>query len=251
MRSKLISLRVASELVAPGSTLWLGGMLLARRPVAFSRELARTGVDGLTVVAYTAGVETEELLPSGAVGTIRACYAGLELYGLAPRLRAAVEAGAVQFVDETELTIVAGLQAAVLGLPWFPSTRALVGTDYPVLRPDIGRLTDPVSGRELLTLPPLPLDIAVIHAPWADADGNAILFSSPAADHAAACAATVTIVTAEEVLSPVELRARGEADLLSFQVAHVVHAPGGAAPTACLPHYEHDRSALLRAAEPA
>ncbi|MCW3065565.1 MAG: CoA transferase subunit [Solirubrobacterales bacterium] len=235
--------------MASESTLFLGGMLLARRPVAFCRALVLAAVQKLTVVTFTAGVETEVLLDGGCLDVVRTTYAGLEIYGPSLGIRAAAEDGVIELVDETEFTIAAGLQAAVLGLPWFPSTRALVGTDYPDLRPDIGRLVDPASGRELLTLPPIRPDVAVIHAPWADSHGNAILRTGLAVDHAAACASAVTIVTAERVLAPDELRALGEADLLAFQVDHVVEAPDGARPTSCLPHYEHDRVALIDLAE--
>lgn len=228
--------------------MWLGGMLLSRRPVAFCRSLADAGVARLTVIAFTTGVETEVLLEAGSVETIRACYAGLEIYGPAPLFRAAVESGSVSFVDETELTLVAGLQATVLGLDWFPSARGIVGTDYPSLRSDIHVIEDPLGGRELIALPAIAPDIAVIHAPWADDEGNAILFSAPAVDKAAACAAPVVIVTADRVLSAAELRSIGAADVFGFQVTHVVEAPSGASPSACLPHYEHDRSELLRMA---
>lgn len=232
----------------PGAGVWLGGMLLSRRPVAFCRALAETGVGRLTVIAFTTGVETEVLLEAGAVSSIRACYAGLEIYGPAPLFRSAVEAGSVSFVDETEVTVAAGLQAAVLGLDWFPSARAIAGTDYPSLRSDIRVFADPLSGRELIALPAIEPDVAVIHAPWADDEGNAILFSAPAVDTAAACATPIVIVTADQLVSAAELRSIGPADLLGFQVSHVVEAPSGASPSACLPHYEHDRAELLRMA---
>jgi glutaconate CoA-transferase subunit A len=247
--SKLTTLASALATVRSGSTLFLGGMLLSRRPVAFCRGLVEREVRNLTVVAFTAGVETEVLLAGGCVSVVRSCYAGLEIYGPAPGIRSAAERGEIELVDESEFTIAAGLQAAVLGLPWFPSTRALVGTDYPDLRPDVGRLTDAASGREMLTLPPIRPDVAVIHVPWADAYGNAILRPAPAVDHAGACAAAITIITAEQVLEPDELRKIGEADLLGFQVHRVVELPGGARPTSCLPQYEHDRRSVIDLAQ--
>jgi glutaconate CoA-transferase subunit A len=247
--SKLTALPAALATVRSASTLFLGGMLLSRRPVAFCRALVETRVRDLTVVAFTAGVETELLLGGGCIAVLRACYSGLEIYGPAPGIRAAAESGAIDVVDETEFTIAAGLQAAVLGLPWFPSTRALVGTDYPGLRRDVGRLTDATSGREMLTLPPICPDVAVIHVPWADPHGNAMLRPAPAVDHAAACAAATTVVTADRVVEPNELRELGEADLLGFQVQHVVELPGGARPTSCLPHYEHDPVSVLELAQ--
>jgi glutaconate CoA-transferase subunit A len=97
----------------------------------------------------------------------------------------------------------------------------------------------------MLTLPPIRPDVAVLHVPWADPNGNAILRPGPAVDHGAACAAGVTILSAERVVEPAELLEHGEADRLSFQVDHVVKMPDGARPTSCLPHYEHDRGAVL------
>lgn len=75
----------------------------------------------------------------------------------------------------------------------------------------------------------------------ADAEGNARIIGNKAFDVEMTRAAKGVIVTAEEIV-PSE-RFAEEPELTSipgFMVKAVVHAPGGAAPCSCHPHYGVD-----------
>lgn len=240
------SLEDAVELIEPGMRVGIGGMMLYRRPVAFCRALAEQGVNGLELVTFSAGFETELLVEAGCVARIRTCYTGLEGFGGAPRIRRAVEAGEIELVDETELTLAAGLQARALGLPWLPSTHGVLGTDLVRARDDLAVFRDPVGGElELLAMPSITLDICVIHASEADSLGNCALASSLCLDLLMAAAATATIVTAEVVRDDTLESGRHPCDLPGFEVDRLVLCPGGARPTSCHPHYSYDGAALL------
>lgn len=239
--SKLMTLGEASRLVRMGDVVGIGGMTLYRKPMAFVRELARSGVKNLTLVAFASSFDAEVLAAAGALKSIRSCYIGLEFLGLAPHLRRASEQGQIRVIEETEYTIAIGLQASLMRVPYLPSRDAEVGTDYFRIRPDLKRAPCPVTGDMLTWFPAVAPRVAVVHVPMADAHGNAWLGGEHCVDAQLAMAADLTIVTAERIVPTGEIRAaQGGAGLVSFMVDAVVEAPGGAHPTSCYPEYPAD-----------
>jgi glutaconate CoA-transferase, subunit A len=239
--TKLVSLGEAAALVRDGDVIGVGGMTLYRKPMAFVRELARTGRKDLTLLGFCSSFEAELLAAADALKTLRTCYFGLEFLGLAPTLRRATQEGRIGIVEETEYTLAVGLQATLMKVPYLPSRDCEVGTDYFRIRPDLKRAACPVTGEELTWFPAVAPRVAVIHAPLADQQGNAWLGGEYAIDAQLAMAAEVTIVTTERVATTAEVRdAQGGASLVSFMVDAVVEVPGGAHPTSCFPDYPVD-----------
>ena len=232
MTDKVMSLHEAARLVRPGHTLTLGGMTLYRRPVAFVRELIRQGTGDLTLLALTAGYESDLLVGAGLVKRVRTCYFGLEVFGLAPMFTQLATAGKVEVIEETEASIVFGLRAALAGVGFMPG-QGWLETDLLRVRPDIQLVDDPYSERSYAAFPAIHPDVAVIHARAADRAGNALLGGNLAVDWELSLAAEKTIVTAERVVQE-PLR---QADLLGICVAAIVEAPQGAHPTSCYPDY--------------
>jgi glutaconate CoA-transferase subunit A len=244
---KLTTLAEAAQLVHAGDMLGVGGMTLYRKPMAFIREIARAGAGDLTLLTFTSSIEAELLALAGKLGTIRTCYMGLEFLGLAPALRRATENGAVRIIEETEYTIVYGLQAALMRVPYLPARDCEVGTDYFKIRPDLRRAPCPITGEMLTWFPAVAPRVAVIHVPMADAEGNAWLGGQHCIDAQLAMAAEVVIVTAEKIVATAKIRdAQGGAGLVSFMVDAVVEAPGGAHPTSCYPDYPVDVAHIAR-----
>ncbi|RPI35252.1 MAG: CoA transferase subunit A [Chloroflexota bacterium] len=242
--NKQMTMEQAAALVPSGCMLALGGMTLYRRPVAFVRELLRrhsqTGQpDNLTLLAFTASLESDLLVGAGMVRQVRSCYFGLEIFGLAPMFTYCANRGDIEILEETEASLAFGLRAQMAGVGFMPG-RAWVGTDLPRLRPDVRTVVDPYSGEELMAFPAIKPDVAVIHALKADLDGNALIGINKAVDEELALTSTQVIVTAEEVVSELS-----QADLVAPVVSAVVHAPGGARPTSCHPLYSLDGEALL------
>jgi len=144
--NKVITLQEAAELVKPNDTLALGGMTLYRRPVAFVRALLRRPdpPDGLTLLCFTAGYESDLLVGAGCVRRVRTCYFGLEIFGLAPMFTKAFENMAkdlttdpiLQVIEESETSLALGLRAHMNGVSFAPST-AWIGTDMLRLRPAV------------------------------------------------------------------------------------------------------------------
>lgn len=244
MTDKLITMQDATKVVKSGMTLGIGGVTIYRRPVSFVRFLIEqyqsTGdpVD-LTLLAFTAGYECDLLVGAGLVSTVRSCYFGLEIFGLAPMFTYLANHGEIKILEETEASLASGLRAYLAGTGFMPA-RAWLGTDLPRLRPDVKRIIDPYSGEELMAFPAIHPDVAVIHALQADLDGNALIGKNKGIDEDLALAADYVIVTAEEIIQELD-----HADLVAPFVHAVVLAPHGASPTSCHPYYPVDGEALL------
>jgi glutaconate CoA-transferase, subunit A len=244
MNKKLMSLDQAIGLVSDGCMLALGGMTLYRRPMAFVKALLRryqtTGEPGrLTLLAFTAGLESDLLVGAGMITRIRSCYFGLEIFGLAPMFTYYANRGEIEIIEETEASLAFGLRAAMAGVGFMPG-RAWLGTDLPHLRPDVRTVIDPYSGEELMAFPAIYPDVAVIHALQADEDGNALIGDNKGVDEELALTAGRVIVTAEEIVPKLD-----KADLVAPIVHAIVHTPNGAKPTSCHPLYPLDGDALM------
>jgi len=244
MTNKVITLDEAAASVPSGTMLALGGMTLYRRPMAFTRALLKrhqkTGEPrDLTLLAFTAGLESDLLLGSGMVARVHSCYFGLEIFGLAPMFTYLANHGEIEIVEESEASIAFGLKAQMAGIGFMPG-RAWLGTDLPRLRPDLRTVLDPYSGEELIAFPAIHPDVAVIHALVADLEGNALIGTNKGVDEELAVTARWVIVTAEQIVPELN-----KADLVAPFVHAVVESPGGAAPTSCHPLYPMDGMELL------
>ncbi len=232
-----ISLSDAANLVQDGCTLALGGMTVYRRPMAFVRELLRRRRPprDLTLLCFTAGLESDLLVGAGCVRAVRSAYFGLEAFGFAPMFTAAAQTGAIQIIEETEASLAMGIRAGLSGVGFMPS-RAWLGTDLPRLRPDVKTVTDPYTGEELMAFPAIECDVAVLHALEGDRDGNCKINNNMGVDIELIYLAHTVIITVERIVRRVERSVDGM--LIPAPGAdYLVHAPRGAWPTSCYPDY--------------
>ena len=244
MSEKLMSIEEAAALVPSGCTLALGGMTLYRRPMTFVRALLERYIrhhapENLTLLAFTAGIESDLLVGAGMVSRVRSCYFGLEIFGLAPMFTYCASRGEIEIIEESEASLALGLRAQMAGVGFMPG-RAWLGTDLPKLRPEVRTVIDPYSGEVLTAFPALRPDVAVIHALRADPHGNAQIGENQGVDIELTLTAGLVIVTAEEIVPELS-----KADLVGPLIHGVVHAPHGAAPTSCHPLYPLDGEALM------
>lgn len=242
---RISDLKEAAQLVPDGATLALGGMTLYRRPVAFVRALLRREPPpkDLTLLAFTAGFESDVLVGAGCVKAVRTCYFGLEAFGLAPAFTMFAGQGVVRVIEETEASLVAGLRAQLNGVGFMPS-RAWQGTDLLRLRPDVRQVADPYTGEMLTAFPAIPVDVTVLHALAADQQGNVLLNNNLGVDLELAYAADQVIVTVERFVD--RLGKSPDGVILPAPGADIiVLAEHGAVPTACHPAYTLDADALL------
>ena len=227
--SVLASVEEALAGIEDGARVGIGGAVTASHPMALVRALAASGVRGLTVVAPTGGLDVELLIAAGCVETLIAAYAGMEgLAGVAPVYRRAVEEGAVRVKDYDEAHCIAGLRAAAQKLPFLPC-RSGVGTSYTEINPDLTAFADPVAGQQLIAVPALELDVALIFAETADEFGNAQTTSAGHMDQLLGAAAKRVVVQVDRVVANDEIR-KDPLRTWYWKETRVVRAPFGTHP---------------------
>ena len=241
---KRTTLSEAARRVPDGATIAIGGNLLHRGPFAFVRELARQQKRDLEIVK-TAGAYDVDLLAAGGCLRAASCgFVGFENeFGMAPSYRRAVESGIVEAREHACYTVIQGLRAAAYGLPFMPAA-GFTGSQLPEAR-GFKRVADPYSGEEVIAVPRLRPDVAVIHVPEADIAGNGRVYGTQFEDALMARAAATVILTAERIVDTAELARQPELTLIpGVFVQAVVHTPGGAWPGSCYPLYDYDADAV-------
>jgi glutaconate CoA-transferase subunit A len=226
-----------SGAVAPGALVACGGGELQRKPMASIRALVELGTGDLRIAAMLGSADVEMLLGSGSVVEVHS--AGVALEGLAPRWREARQTGTPTVLEWSEGTFAAALQAAALGLDSMPWPSGL-GTDLPTVNPWLKEATDPHTGGRVLAVRALVPDVALIHVPAVDEDGNAYVDDDLVVDGLLALAARHVVVTYERLVESEP----GRAAISRLWIDDVVEAPGGARPTGCAPDYAPDSEGL-------
>ena len=126
MSCKFLDLEQAIDMFSSNCTLALGGMTHYRRPMTFVRclikQFIQTGFpNNITLLNFTAGLESDLLVGAGLVTKVRTCYFGLEIFGLAPMFTYFANRGEIEIIEETEASIAFGLRANMAGVGFMPS----------------------------------------------------------------------------------------------------------------------------------
>src|SRR5512135_2880322 len=157
--------------LADGMTIGIGGWGSRRKPMALVRALLRSPVKDLTIVSY-GGPDVGLLCKTGKIKTLVYGFVSLDSIALEPHFRAARQAGAIEAVELDEGMLQWGLYAASLRLPFLP-TRAGLGSDLMQYNPWLRTVRSPYDdGEELVAVPAIELDAALIHMNRADTAGN-------------------------------------------------------------------------------
>lgn len=234
---------IAAEL-RDGMTIGIGGWGSRRKPMALVRAILRTGVKDLRVVSY-GGPDVGLLCAAGKVRELVFGFVTLDSIPYDPLFRAAREQGGLRVREWDEGMFHAGLQAATQRLPFLP-IRAGLGSDVPRFDPELRTVTSPYQdGEELLAVPPLDLDVALVHLNRADQHGNAgYLGPDPYFDDLFCMAAKRRFVSCERLVDTAELASNPPQSLLCNRsmVDGVAETPNGAHFTSCAPDYGRDEA---------
>jgi glutaconate CoA-transferase subunit A len=233
-----------------GMTIGIGGWGSRRKPMALVRALCRSSVRDLTVVSY-GGPDVGLLCATGKVRKVVFAFVSLDSIALEPHFRAARQSGSVEALELDEGMFLLGLQAAAWRVPFLP-TRVGLGSDVVARQDEIRTVTspyaDPDSGEreELVAMPALPLDVALVHQNRADAAGNAQFLGPDLYFDDLMCqAATRSFVTCERIVDTGDLLKEGSHHTLRISrlwTDGVVETPNGAHFTSCVPDYERDEA---------
>lgn len=245
MRNKEMSLDDVVGRLKSGMTIGIGGWGSRRKPMALVRAILRSDLEDLTVVSY-GGPDVGLLCEAGKVRKLVYAFVSLDSIPLEPLFRAARENATVEVEEWDEGMFQTGLRAAAQRLPFLPM-RAGLGSDVMTYSPRLRTVTSPYDDREeLVAVPALRLDAALVHMNRADRHGNAqYLGPDPYFDDLFAMAADTTIMSVEQVVSTADLTAKAPPQSLLVPrifVNHVVETPGGAHFTLCEPDYGRDEA---------
>jgi glutaconate CoA-transferase subunit A len=239
--------RTAADVVAEirdGMTVGIGGWGARRKPMALVRALCASSVRDLTVVSY-GGPDVGLLIAAGKIRRLVYGFVSLDSIPLEPWFRAAREAGTIEAVELDEGMLQWGLRAAGYRVPFLPA-RAGLGSDVLKWNPALRTVRSPYDdGEELVAVPALPLDVALVHVNRADARGNGqILGPDPYFDDLFLMAARRRFVSCEQIVPSFADALLPTLALSRMWVDGVVEAPRGAHFTSCEPDYGRDEECL-------
>lgn len=236
-----------------GMTLGIGGWGPRRKPMALIREILRSDLKDLTLVAY-GGADVGMLCAAGKVKKLVFAFVSLDAIPLEPWFRKVREAGQIEVLELDEGMFQWGLKAAAFGLPFLP-TRIGLGTDLAALG-GLKTVQSPYAdGETLIAVPAITLDAALLHVNRCDWRGNVQLLGADTYyDEWFAKAAAKTYVSCEELVDRMEDHYPQDARANVFErcfVSGVAEIPCGAHPSSMPPLYGPDMKAFKAYADAA
>ena len=245
---KLRSLTEAASLIKDGSRIHLGGMAVHNHPMAFVYELLRRGTRDLTIVSHVSASDVDILIGAGRVKRLEFSYVGLEEFGTAPCFRRAVESGQLELSEYSEPVAFERFACSARGMPFF-MTREMLGTDLPLVNPDIKEVVDPFGSGVYHAVSAAEPEWVIIHAPAGDKYGNVLFFPHRQLPEDLDLTASRTtrnlIVTVEQIVAHERIRQLPYLNLIPrFRTTAIVEAPYGAHPFSLLHVYDQDREHL-------
>jgi acyl CoA:acetate/3-ketoacid CoA transferase alpha subunit len=209
-----------------------------RAPMSMAREVVRQNKKNLRVCGQGV-LELDLWLAAGLIKKLDITYIGLEVYGIPPSLRRAVESGQVETcVEWSNASITWRMKAAAMGVPFLPA-RSMLGTD--MLKYSAAKVVeDPFTGIKVALLPALVLDVQ-----RADMYGNCQIegITGFALEMSRACKRL--IISTEEIVPNEEIRKYPDRTVIPyFLVDSVVHAPFGSFPGEMAYMYGRDEAGI-------
>jgi len=243
--SKLVSLKDAvSTLVHEGDVLYASGFTHLI-PFAVGHEIIRQGIKNLVLARATPDLIYDQMVAAGCARKVIFSYMGNPGVGSLRRVRAAIEAGELAWEEYSHFSMISRLQAGASGLPFMPMKQ----TGAPDLvrnNPNYQHVTDPYKGEEVVVVPPLKPDVAVVHVQRADAEGNAQVWGIIGEQRLAAFAAQRVILTAEEIVDEAVIRSDPNRTLIPALVVDAVcHVPYCAHPSYTQGYHDRDNAFYL------
>ena len=244
--SKLTSLTEAvSRLVADGDTIYAAGFTHLI-PFAAGHEIIRQKRRDLILARATPDLIYDQMVAAGCARKVIFSYMGNPGVGSLRIVRSAIEEGRLQWEEYSHFEMITRLQAGATGLPFLPMNQT-GATDLERANPQIKRIPDPYGGKDVIVVPALKPDVAIVHVQRADANGNAHLWGIIGEQKEAAFASRKVILTAEEIVDEAVIRSDPNRTLIPAmvvdavcQVAHACH------PSYAQGYYDRDNEFYLQ-----
>lgn len=215
---------------------------------AAAHEIIRQGRRDLTLCRMTPDLIYDQMIAAGCASKMVFSYLGNPGVGSLYCVRRAVEKGIprpIELEEYSHFGMVGRYTAGAYRLPFFP-LRSYKGSDLPRVNPRIQYVESPYDAETIAVVPPLNPDVAILHAPRADARGNTHLWGLLGVQKEAAFASNYVIVVVEEVVDTAVIRSDPNRTVIpDVLVDAVVHEPHGAHPSYVQGYYDRDNEFYL------
>src|SRR5437763_2865670 len=115
-----VALDELAQRVPDDIRLGIGGVHFSRLPIALIQKIAALGRKNLVFISWGGGLALELLLEARAVRKLVFCFSSLDIFGLSPRFREALEKNTIEVEEWSALAMIQGLHAAHFNLPEMP-----------------------------------------------------------------------------------------------------------------------------------
>ncbi|HRQ24732.1 MAG TPA: CoA-transferase, partial [Anaerolineales bacterium] len=243
--TKLTTLKKAiSEFVKDGDVVYAAGFTHLI-PFAAGHEIIRQGRKNLTLARATPDLIYDQMVAAGCAKKVIFSYMGNPGVGSLRIVRSAIQKGELEWEEYSHFGMITRLQAGAAGLPFLPMNQT-GATDLEHVNPNIKRIPDPYGGRDVIVVPALNPDVAIVHVQRADKHGNAHLWGIIGEQKEAAFAAKKVIVTAEEIVDESVIRSDPNRTMIpSIVVSAVCHVPFASHPSYSQGYYDRDNEFYL------
>lgn len=209
-------------------------------PFAAGHEIIRQGRKNLTLARATPDLIYDQMVAAGCASKVIFSYMGNPGVGSLRIVRTELEAGRLEWEEYSHFGMISRLQAGAAGMPFIPMNQT-AATDLEKNNPNYRRVVDPYSGTEVIVVPPLHPDVAIVHVQRCDASGNAQIWGIIGEQKEAAFAAKHVILTAEEIVDEEVIRSDPNRTLIpGFIVDAVCHVPHCSHPSYTQGYYDRD-----------
>jgi len=243
--SKLVSLNEAIQsYVHDGDTIYAAGFTHLI-PFAAGHEIIRQGRKDLTLARATPDLIYDLMVAAGCARKVIFSYSGNPGVGSLKWLREGIQNGTLEWEEYSHFGMISRLQAGASGLPFMPM-RQTGAVDLERVNPQYRRVKDPYGGDDVIVVPALNPDVAIVHVQRADSEGNAHIWGILGEQREAAFAAKQVILTAEEIVDESVIRSDPNRTLIPAMIVDAVcHVPYCAHPSYTQGYYDRDNALYL------
>ncbi len=214
-------------------------------PFAAGHEIIRQGVRDLTLARATPDLIYDQLVAAGCARKVIWSYMGNPGVGSLRVVRGAIERGELEWEEYSHFGMITRLGAGAAGLPFLPMNQT-AARDLENANPLIKRIPDPYGGPDVIVVPALNPDVAIVHVQRADENGNAHLWGIIGEQKEAAFAARKVILTAEEIVDESIIRSDPNRTMIPANIVNAVcHVPYACHPSYAQGYYDRDNEFYL------
>jgi glutaconate CoA-transferase subunit A len=244
--TKLTTLNKAvAEFVEDGDTVYAAGFTHLI-PYAAGHEIIRQKRKDLVLARATPDLIYDQMVAAGCARKIIFSYIGNPGVGSLRIIRSEIESGRLEIEEYSHFSMISRLQAGASGLPFIPMNPT-AAEDLEHANPQYRRVLDPYNGKEVVVVPALNPDVAIVHVQRADQFGNSQIWGILGEQKEAAFAADKVIITAEEIVDEEVIRSDPNRTLIpGFIVDAVCQVPYCAHPSYTQGYYDRDNTFYLQ-----